>query len=305
VRRKVIQIAGSTQLVSLPRKWAQKFNIKKGQELEVIEKGSSLLIQTSSRGDAFISEIDLSELDSSVMRFVHAIYKKGADEIRVKVNSQKQLEILHEMIKEDTIGFEIVHQSKDLCVLKAVAEVFENEFNSILRRTFMLMKSMNEGILEILKTRDFSTLQNVRNLEGINNKYTGICRRILNKNGYAESKNLTFVYCTVEELEKMADQHKYLCDTLTSNKNIFKKFDKKTLLLFQKTSNLFDKYYELYYKYDLKKISGNFSERKKIISEAKAILIKGAKSDAIVAHYIISIAQMIANMMSFRVEMSA
>ena len=37
MRRKVIQIAESTQLISLPRKWALKYNIKKGEELEIEE----------------------------------------------------------------------------------------------------------------------------------------------------------------------------------------------------------------------------------------------------------------------------
>jgi len=44
MRRKVIQIADSTQLVSLPRKWALKHGIKKGDELNIEEKGSELLV---------------------------------------------------------------------------------------------------------------------------------------------------------------------------------------------------------------------------------------------------------------------
>ena len=33
MKRKVIQIAESTQLISLPRRWAMKCNVKKGDEL--------------------------------------------------------------------------------------------------------------------------------------------------------------------------------------------------------------------------------------------------------------------------------
>ena len=46
MKRRVIQIAESTQLVSLPRKWAKKYNIKKGDELEVEIEGSSVRITT-------------------------------------------------------------------------------------------------------------------------------------------------------------------------------------------------------------------------------------------------------------------
>ena len=44
--RKVIQIADSTQLISLPRKWALQHGIKKGDELEVEEKGRKIVIST-------------------------------------------------------------------------------------------------------------------------------------------------------------------------------------------------------------------------------------------------------------------
>ena len=44
MKRKVIQIADSTQLISLPRKWAQKFNIKKGDELEVEEHDNKIVV---------------------------------------------------------------------------------------------------------------------------------------------------------------------------------------------------------------------------------------------------------------------
>ena len=46
MKRKVIQIANSTQLISLPRKWSLQFGIKKGDELEVEEKGSQIIVST-------------------------------------------------------------------------------------------------------------------------------------------------------------------------------------------------------------------------------------------------------------------
>ena len=37
MKRKVIQIADSTQLISLPRKWSLAHGIKKGDELEITD----------------------------------------------------------------------------------------------------------------------------------------------------------------------------------------------------------------------------------------------------------------------------
>jgi len=46
MRRKVIQIAESTQLISLPRKWAVRYQVKKGDELNIEEQGSTLIVST-------------------------------------------------------------------------------------------------------------------------------------------------------------------------------------------------------------------------------------------------------------------
>ena len=46
MKRKVIQIAESTQLVSLPRKWALKYGVKKGDEVDVLEEGNKIVVST-------------------------------------------------------------------------------------------------------------------------------------------------------------------------------------------------------------------------------------------------------------------
>ena len=64
MRRKVIQIANSTQLISLPRKWSLQFNIKKGDELEVEEQGSKLSIAAKEQATNLSTvEVNVDNLD--------------------------------------------------------------------------------------------------------------------------------------------------------------------------------------------------------------------------------------------------
>jgi len=82
MKRKVIQIAGSTQLVSLPRKWSIEHNLMKGDELEVEEEGNTLLVSTGKAVDSGSVEVDVSSLDrDSLMFLIRALYKNGYDEI--------------------------------------------------------------------------------------------------------------------------------------------------------------------------------------------------------------------------------
>ena len=44
MQRKVNQIGPSTLMVSLPSKWAKRYNVRKGDSVEVTEEGKSLHI---------------------------------------------------------------------------------------------------------------------------------------------------------------------------------------------------------------------------------------------------------------------
>jgi len=50
MRRKVIQIAGSTKIISLPNKWCKEFNINKGDEINVNIDGGTIHVNCKISG---------------------------------------------------------------------------------------------------------------------------------------------------------------------------------------------------------------------------------------------------------------
>ena len=91
MKRKVIQLAGRTLVVSIPSNWASKYKIKKGDEVDISDDGTSLKITTSQKesGNKKIS-IDLSSTTRSIARAaISGLYKKGYDEITVNYNSKE------------------------------------------------------------------------------------------------------------------------------------------------------------------------------------------------------------------------
>ena len=70
MRRKVLQIAESTQLISLPRKWTLKYNIQKGDELEVEENGNKIQISTEKVQEPGNIEVDITGLDRDSFMFL-------------------------------------------------------------------------------------------------------------------------------------------------------------------------------------------------------------------------------------------
>jgi len=302
MRRKVIQIADSTQLVSLPRKWAKKHEIKKGNELDVEEQGNKIIIQAGPIKPAFKQiELDFTNLAPLMKRALHGLYKIGYDTIILNYNNPKLIDKIQKNMRDETLGYEIVEQKPTSCVIKTVAGGFESEFDGMLRRTFLMLKSMFESIENAICNEDFSQVNSIIFLETANNKYTGFCRRIINKQGLPNNEISNIVYCAIEELEKIADECKYLCIYLAKQKNM-KKIPKKVKKLYSELLKLYGDCYTLYYTFNLKKSLETFAKRKYLINKINT-LFEAPNVKSKLAHHLLTITQKIANILSFELEL--
>src|SRR3989338_6218480 len=89
MKRKVIQIADSTQLVSIPRQWSKKYNVKKGDELEVTEKDNVLEISTEKKTNLLEIELDITGLDKTTLVYaIRSAYCRGFDVIKVRFGNK-------------------------------------------------------------------------------------------------------------------------------------------------------------------------------------------------------------------------
>lgn len=303
MKRSVIQIAESTQLISLPRAWCKQFDIKKGDELDVEPKGSTLEVTTTKGVDIERVSINLDKYNPLIPRVLHALYKKGYDEIEAQFSHPDQLRKIQRLLQEDLVGYEIIKQTKNSCTIKSIAGAYEEEFETMLRRTFLVFKSMAMGIYEALKDGNTLNIQTLRYLETNNNRSTGFCRRIINKRGYKDHKNTTFMYSTLEEIEKMADEFKYLCDFLLQKEKNIQKIPEEILDCYKELVELVDMLYDVFYKFDEERLSHLFVKRSDLINKAYDLYSLKNERDLRLLHYIVTITQQIANTGSFRLEM--
>ncbi|MAG91676.1 hypothetical protein CMO83_03300 [Candidatus Woesearchaeota archaeon] len=264
IKRKVIQIANSTQLISLPRKWSQKYGIKKGDEIEVEENGSKITVRTDKSFSVEKAELNIDNLDPMVLRSVTALYKRGVDEIKITFNKPELIKSIQDAIGKEAVGYEITEQGKDYCIIKHVSGELE-DFEPVLRRTFLLLISMANESLESIKRNDFDNLKNVAFLEEANNRFTTNCRRFLNKKGYKDSRKLGPLYYIIEEIENIADQYKYLCYHIYKYRNKKIKLNKEILEIFQETNEMLNTFYELFYKFDQDKLVAIGKQRNQLV----------------------------------------
>lgn len=296
MKRKVIQIANSTQLVSLPRKWCKRLNLKKGDELDLQEKGNQLVVSTQGNKETSKVELDITCLEPMTARFIHAMYKRGIDEIKCNFDKQSELESVQKSLGKETVGYEIVEQGKNYCIIKNISGDLE-EFEPLLRRIFLLLISMAEEGSKAIKAKDNAALKTLIPMEESNNRFTTTCRRYLNKKGNESAAAVGPLYYIVEDLENIADQYKYLYKFLTSKDIKKMKTSDSTIKYFDKTTNLLKKYYELFYKPDKEKIAEIGNIRKELVKDWYSLLSKMKEpADIVISQNMLTIVQKIFNL---------
>lgn len=271
MKRSVIQIADSTQLVSLPRNWCKQFNIKKADELDVTIKGNKLEVSTEKGYKTENAELDITHLDPMVLRCVVALYKKGADEIKLTYDDVKELDAVQKLIGKEAVGYEIVDQGRNYCIIKHVSGEL-GDFDTILRRTFLLLLNMATEAYTSVKNKEFSALKNVAYLEEANNRFTTTCRRLLNKKGLGDDRKIGPMYYIVEELENLADQYKYLCQYLSEKEKT--KIHDDVLHFFSDVNEYLKLFYDLFYKHDKEKLVLFGEKRKELVATAQRLFEK-------------------------------
>ncbi|MBI2140792.1 phosphate uptake regulator PhoU [Candidatus Woesearchaeota archaeon] len=264
MKRKVIQIAGSTQLISLPRKWAQAHNVKKGEELEVQEDGSRIIVSTESLPQKSIITVDLSGLLPRLAdRFLARAYQLGYDEINVKFDNLELSLALRNKVPE-LMGFEIFDQEHHSLLIKSIASKIEIDFESALRKAFLIALGMADAYLVAFKKNDKKELEALQYRDLELNRFCYFCLRAINKGQY-QGFDSNILYYLIETLEDVGDAYKELGFALAKispNDGFIKLLEKTNLIL------------RLGYEFSYKPDKTTVIEAYNLIQESKKMILK-------------------------------
>jgi len=283
MKRKVIQLARKTLVVSLPSKWARNYGVKKGAEIDVEERGQQIVYSTEKESDIEKIQVDVSKLDAEVVRrwLLPSLHKAGYDEIEIIYDDDSLLKTIQETVTDMFIGFAIVEQTKKRCVVRVVAKEQEKEFDVLLRRTFLVTKSLGQSIVEYLQEGKAKDLKDLLSLEKTNNQLTNFCERILNKKGFKSFRRTCFAYVVVWNLEKICDDYKQICNFLSQSDNSKIKL-KNMVNLLENCNNFFNSYYELFYKFNMDDLGKLNTRRHDLDKEFLLFLKKSNRQEAFV-----------------------
>lgn len=287
IKRKVIQIANSTQLVSLPRKWAQKYNIKKGDELDVEEQGNNIIIGTEKTQEPGSIEVDITILDrDSLMFLIRVLYIKGYDEVKLTFNNPitshhrtgKKVKVISEIHAEVNrlTGMEVIQQKENFCMLKVLTQSSIKDFDVILRRIFLLITDASNDLIKGAEKGDKYLVESIEEKHNSITKFMANALRLLNKVGHPDYKNTLSYYYIIESLDCINDVLKESArDIVKSNIKISKPCGNILLRINESLSD----YHRLFYKFDFKLVEKISADRYKIIDDIKLLSRALSKED--------------------------
>ncbi len=260
-QRKIIQLGKDTLVISLPSSWTRNHKLKKGDELEVEEQGPRLVICPKSEAMPGRVSVDVSGTEPVTKRIVGALYKAGYDELEIKFGSPKELETIRNTIRDSFVGFEIVGRTKQALVVKNVSAPNYEEFDTLIRRVFLLLLEFGEECFKAVASGDYAKILAVAALDDDINRHVNFCRRTLNTLGHKVASRVAPTYHVVEQLERVGDCYKRLCFAAAETEPASKRWLNDLLA----DANFFvRKFYELYYKFSLAGVAEFWKERERL-----------------------------------------
>lgn len=256
MKRKVIQLAGKTYVVTLPTEWVKVWGIKKGEEVEVTESGPRLIVSTNQARDVKRGEINISDASEQTLKWIlSSMHKKGYDEIELKTDKKEHGKIVDDMLRDVFLGLAVINKTPNSITIRAVSRELDDQLSTIIRRAFLVTVQMSEDLAKISKTKSEEDLETIFINEKLNNQLTNFIERVINKKGLDEPIKNSFLYVIIWNLEKVGDQFKKMGEQIKTKKNI----DKNAQILLERTAHLFREYYNLFYNFNIKSLT-NFSE---------------------------------------------
>ena len=287
MRRKVIQIADSTQLISLPRKWAVRNNIKKGDELNVSEAGSDLVV--SHDGTKIVEKVtaDFDKFSPLTAKCaLDVLHKCGYDEIEITYTDKEVFKTIQERLLQ-LIGCDVVEQTDRRVLIKDITKgSLETEFDSLFRRVFMVTISMATNSFASIKEGKYHVLAEYATSESTNNKLVNYCQRILTKQGLSNNKKAPLYYVVLWYLESIADDYRDILNKISEKKGL--KLSKEFVQLYEDIKDYFSLFYKVFYSYSRSSLDKLYQERGTLIKRGEALL-KSKKDESDIVWLLISI----------------
>jgi phosphate uptake regulator len=180
LKRKVVKHGPSTFIVSLPAKWVKKNKVRKGDSLEVVPKGDTLLVSTLDHDELESFEADLTGLPAHmVVNLLDRAYRLGYRRVTLHYDSEDVLEAVQSRLQR-LLGFVLLEQDERRCTVQAIAGDLEIDYDQSFERAVHTVEEMLSSIAASYGAGDSEALEAIRHKTGDVHTRANYCARQLN-----------------------------------------------------------------------------------------------------------------------------
>ncbi len=259
MKRKLVKQGIRALTITLPAAWVEKNNLKAGDEVDLTEAEAALTIATEKVVSQKEITVDVRGLIPRLAdRFMARAYQKGYDKITIIFDDSETMLAIKNKVAE-LMGFEILNISKNKLEIQVISNQLNLDFDTLLRRAFLILMDMAETCYTAWKKEDKNALENIFYQDFDVNKFTYFCLRDLNKSQKRMEFGRSILYYLIESSEDLGDELKVLGKILAAVKP-----DQEMLSLIQKFNEMFRLSYEFFYKPEKKKAVQAFLLNKEI-----------------------------------------
>ena len=171
--RRLQVTGGSTYIISLPKKWVTRNQLKKGSLLLISEEEDGSLAVSSQvassvekKSSEALIKVSPSDNPNTIIRKAVAAYLVGYNMIRLKVQDHQQMtsrqrNTVKEFARRLLVGTEIVTDTPSELILQVLLSYPELSIQSALRRMCIITASMHKDALTALKDLDTQLAKSV------------------------------------------------------------------------------------------------------------------------------------------------
>lgn len=163
-----VQITGkSTYIISLPKTWVNKVNIKNGDSVVLIPRSNGTLLinpklEDTKEAQTNIIDVDSSDMETLFRKFIGA-YLAGYDLIEIQSKERLSPSVrqgVRRMI-QSLIGLEIIDESSNSVKVKDLLDSSDLSLVQGLRRMYVITRGMHRDAISALQNQDSELAEDV------------------------------------------------------------------------------------------------------------------------------------------------
>ena len=299
--RKVQVTGGSSYVVSLPKTWVKKLNIKKNDPLGLIIQpdGTLLITKKVDEGqEERIINIDAENIDTPAFLFRCLIGAYIAGYTIIKIKSRGVIppfvRAVTRKFTQATIGQEVVEETNNSIMIKDLLNPVEMPFDKSIRRMYMIVKNMHKDAVSILKNRDKTLAEDILSRDNdvdrlqwlIARQHNMVSRDVnLNRKMGVTTEKAANYFLISRIIERIGDHAVRIAKNILNF--IDEKVDEKIIDTIESASNLaleiFDKSMESFTERDMKSANKNIDSLTELVSLCEKINTLALQQKAAIA----------------------